>query len=103
MHDVKAALARQSLARSLLPPEELLATAMETQFREAGHDLGRLVETLNSAGVARPSGEQGPWSEQVLEAELSRINLDLDAAERTRGSVETLGVKSALSRGDRPF
>jgi len=88
MDELSVALSRQSLGRELTVNEEALATALEAQFRTGGHDLGKLVEALNAGQVARPSGEGGAWTEQVLETELRAINLELDAAELARGSVE---------------
>ncbi len=88
MDELSVALSRQSLGRELTVNEEALATALEAQFRTGGYDLGKLVEALNAGQVARPSGEGGPWTEQVLETELRAINLELDAVELARGSVE---------------
>ena len=52
------------------------------------HRTARLCEVaraLERDGVKRPSGEQGPWTAAVLEAELARINASLDAAYAEHG------------------
>jgi hypothetical protein len=73
-----AQLARQSLMRPLSADEQNLARALEAIFATGQHELGEVVRGLQLQGVKRPSGETGPWTLEVLEDELSKINEELD-------------------------
>ena len=74
------ALANQSLRRPLEPAERALAEALDVIFGRGEHDFAAVASSLQSAGIRRPSGETGPWTAQVLEGELRRINASLDEA-----------------------
>jgi hypothetical protein len=74
------ALANQSLRRPFTPAERALADALDEIFGRGIHDFAAVASSLQSAGVGRPSGEAGPWTAQVLDDELKRINASLDAA-----------------------
>lgn len=76
--DLHARLARQSLRRALIPAEIALADALERIFASGEHEFAAVAEALNAAAIARPSGDKGAWSEKTLQAELQRINADLD-------------------------
>ena len=88
--EVYARLARQSLGRPLDPAEDALAEALESIFRTGCHDFEMVAAELNVSGVARPSGEGGGWTPEVLQAELAKINASLDQAYLRRGSVERI-------------
>jgi len=74
------ALANQSLRRPLEPAERALADALDAIFARGEHDFATVAISLQSAGIRRPSGETGPWTPQVLDDELKRINVSLDEA-----------------------
>ena len=74
------ALANQSLRRPLEPAERALADALDAIFARGEHDFAPVAISLQSAGIRRPSGETGPWTAQVLDDELKRINVSLDEA-----------------------
>jgi hypothetical protein len=74
------ALANQSLRRPLEPAERALADALDAIFARGEHDFATVASSLQSAGIRRPSGETGPWTAQVLDDELKRINVSLDEA-----------------------
>jgi hypothetical protein len=86
-----AALARQALGRPLTEAEEGLAKALETIFVSGQHDIEAVARGLQQAGVARPSGEGGPWTAAVLERELALINAQLDEAYAARDSLAAAG------------
>jgi len=77
-------LGNQSLSRSLTPAEQHLAAALEQVFASGCHDFAVVAQNLQDMHVARPSGESAPWTPEVLEAELRRINDSLDAAYANR-------------------
>lgn len=73
-------LARQSLARPLTAEERTLAAALERIFASGDHDFSSVAAALQQAKVPRPSQSGGPWTVEVLEGELRRINAALDEA-----------------------
>lgn len=75
----------QSLARPLTAEERALADAMLAFFRSRSTDFDALARALQERNVARPSGEAGPWTRDVVQTELARINADLDAAYAAHG------------------
>ena len=79
------ALANQSLRRPLDEAERALADALDVIFGRGEHDFAVVTRSLQSAGVKRPSGGTEPWTAQVLDDELKRINALLDEA-YTRGA-----------------
>ena len=72
------ALANQSLRRPLAPVERSLADSLDAIFARGEHDFAAVAQALQAAGVERPSGQTGPWTTQVLDEELKRINASLD-------------------------
>lgn len=74
------ALKSQSKGRPLSAEEGVLAEALERIFETGEHDFAKVAEGLNTRGTPRPSGETGPWTLDVLEAELKAINASHDAA-----------------------
>ena len=80
MSDLHARLMHQSLGRPLTPEERALADALEAVFRAGEKDFEEVARALGRAGVVRPSGASGAWTAAVLEQELARINVALDAA-----------------------
>jgi hypothetical protein len=85
MSDLHSRLKHQSLGRPLTEEERALAAALEKVFITGQHDFAEVARALERDGVKRPSGEQGPWTVAVLEAELKRINTSLDAAYAEHG------------------
>lgn len=77
---VYEALANQSLRRPLAPVERALADALDVIFGRGEHDFAAVASALQSAGIRRPSGATEPWTDQVLDDELTRINASLDEA-----------------------
>jgi hypothetical protein len=76
----------QSLGRELTPTERVLADAMLGFFRTGATDFDAMAAEFQSRNLARPSGEPGPWTRDVLQAELARINASLDAAYADHGT-----------------
>jgi recombinase-like protein len=74
------ALANQSLRRPLDGAERALADALDVIFGRGEHDFAAVAGSLQSAGIRRPSGGREPWTAQVLDDELKRINASLDEA-----------------------
>jgi hypothetical protein len=74
------ALGNQSLRRPFAPAERALADALDEIFARGEHDFAAVASSLQAAGVERPSGQAGPWTAQVLDQELRRINASLDDA-----------------------
>jgi len=72
------ALANQSLRRPLTRVERSLADALDAIFARGEHDFAAVANALQTAGVQRPSGQTGPWTAQVLDEELARVNALLD-------------------------
>lgn len=72
--------ARQSLRRALSPGEIALAQGLEHIFKSGVSDFFQVAVSLQQNGVQPPSGATGPWSPELLRAELARINLSLDDA-----------------------
>lgn len=85
MTDLHSRLMHQSLGRPLSAEERALADALETLFRTGEHDFEAVARSLERDGVKRPSGARGPWTAAVLEQELARINVSLDAAYAENG------------------
>jgi hypothetical protein len=83
--DVYEALANQSLHRPLDAAERALADALDLIFGRGEHDFEAVARSLQAEGVKRPSGKAGPWTAQVLDDELKRINASLDEAYTRRG------------------
>jgi hypothetical protein len=83
--DIYTLLANQSLRRPLDEAELALARALDEIFGRGQHDFDAVAAILQSDGVRRPSGADGPWTAQVLDEELRRINASLDAAYAPQG------------------
>jgi hypothetical protein len=74
------ALSNQSLRRPLTAAERALADALDAILGRGEHDFAMVASSLQGTGVARPSGRAGPWTAEVLDEELKRINASLDQA-----------------------
>jgi hypothetical protein len=81
---VYEALSNQSLRRPLAPAERALADALDEIFGRGEHDFGQVASALQTAGIKRPSGHQEPWTADILDEELKRINALLDEAYANR-------------------
>ena len=79
------ALKYQTLGRPLTAAERALADAMLAFFRTGATDFDAMAARLQADGLARPSGQAGAWTRDVLQAELAAINAQLDAAYAENG------------------
>jgi hypothetical protein len=70
----------QALRRDLTAAERRLADALESIFAEGQHDFTQVAQQLQQLSIPRPSGASAPWTPEVLEEELKRINESLDRA-----------------------
>jgi len=70
----------QSVQRRLTDAEIRLAVALEEIFASGRQQFDDVVKALDEKQIPRPSGATGPWTVQVLEAELKLINSSLDDA-----------------------
>ncbi len=77
VHDFSK-LATQSRGRELSESEAGLSAKLIEIFKTGQHDFTAVVSQLNEANIARPSGEDGPWTLPVLEKELRSSNESLD-------------------------
>ena len=75
----------QAQGRPISAAEQALASAMLKHFAAGTHDFADLAAALQADGVARPSGQRGPWTLEVLEEELRGINDELDRAYAENG------------------
>ena len=87
MSEQRPDLARQALGRPLHEVEENLADALFAIFATGQHDFDAVVAHLEERGIAVPSGAAGPWTVDLLQDELARINASLDAAYEAGGFV----------------
>jgi hypothetical protein len=78
--DILSRLAAQGLRRPLTEAERALARALEQIFASGEHDFAAVTQRLDEHGVAVPSGDRGPWTVALLEAELKMVNQSLDDA-----------------------
>lgn len=79
------ALRNQSRGRPLTELESALAADLEDIYARGVHDFETVAAELNDKRTRRPSGETGPWTLAVLEAELKAINASHDAAHAEHG------------------
>lgn len=79
------ALRNQSRGRPLTELEAALAADLEDIYARGVHDFETVAAELNDKGTKRPSGETGPWTLAVFEAELKAINASHDAAYAENG------------------
>ena len=78
-------LGTQSKGRAVSEGEAVFANQLERIYETGCHDFDAVAEKLNEAGAARPSGETGPWTRDVLETELKAINASHDEAHAAHG------------------
>ena len=64
----------------MIVEEIQLAKGLEQIFKSVIKDFAQVAVLLQQNGVQPPSGAAGPWSSQLLQAELARINQSLDEA-----------------------
>lgn len=79
------ALRYQSRGRVMTDAEAALAADLEDIYARGVHDFEAVVAELNDKGTSRPSGDAGPWTVAVFEAELKAINASHDAAYAENG------------------
>lgn len=81
----RPALAHQSRGRALTEAEAGFAAALMDIYRTGTQDFGAVAAELSRRAVAAPRSGSVDWSVSLLEAELSGINADLDAAYAEHG------------------
>jgi Recombinase-like helix-turn-helix domain len=81
----RARLGRQALKRPLSEAEMRLAGALEQIFRSGIADFAEVAARLQRDGIPAPSGAAAVWTPALLQSELNRINVSLDAAYASGG------------------
>jgi hypothetical protein len=81
----RPALAHQSRGRPLTAQENALADALSAIYGTGQHDFAAVAAELGKRGVVAPVSGRTDWSLDLLEAELTALNADLDAAYRDHG------------------
>jgi hypothetical protein len=81
----RPALAHQSRGRPLGDAEQALATALMEVMGAGTHDFDRVAQALAARGLAAPVSGRTDWSADLLRAELTALNADLDAAYAEHG------------------
>ncbi len=75
----RPALAHQSLGRPLTDAENALAAALMEIMSAGEHDFAKVADALANRGLAAPMSGRTDWDGDLLAAELSALNADLDA------------------------
>ena len=78
--DPNAGLGRQALRRPLSAAEQRLGEVLEQIFRSGVTDFTQVALLLQQNGAQPPSGAPGPWTVELLHAELAAVNASLDRA-----------------------
>jgi hypothetical protein len=81
----RPALAHQSSGRALTQAEAGFAAALMDIYRTGAHDFGAVAAELSRLAIEAPRSGSVEWSVALLEAELSAINAELDAAYAEHG------------------
>lgn len=80
-HDTsRPALAHQSRGRALTPDEQALAAALMEIMGKGTHDFAVVAQDLARSGVRAPISGRVNWDIDLLQAELSALNAELDTA-----------------------
>lgn len=80
----RPALAHQSRGRALSETEQVLADTLMTVMAGGGN-FDAVAAALTEKGVRAPASGRGDWDRALLEAELTALNADLDAAYAEHG------------------
>ena len=78
-------LKHQSLGRPLSADEAALADALMAIYGEGLRDFADVAAALTARGVKAPASGRTDWDVALMEAELTALNADLDAAYREAG------------------
>lgn len=78
-------LAHQSRGRVLSDAEAAFAAALSGAFAAGAKDFDAVVQTLRANDVKAPVSGRTDWSLDLLEAELTALNADLDATYQESG------------------
>lgn len=81
----RPALAHQSRGRPLSEGEAALAAAMMQIMGAGERDFAAVAAGLKARGVVAPVSGRQDWDLALLEAELTALNADLDAAYARNG------------------
>jgi hypothetical protein len=81
----RPALAHQSRGRAMSAEEMALADALMAIMGAGIHEFDDVCTELAARGVAAPISGRKDWDRALLEAELTALNTDLDAAYAERG------------------
>lgn len=76
----RPALAHQSRGRTLTADEKALAAALMEIMGKAEHDFAAVAQALARQGVRAPLSGRINWDVDLLQAELSALNAELDTA-----------------------
>lgn len=81
----RPALAHQSRGRPLSEAENRLAEALMEIMGAGVPDFARVAAALTDRGLAAPISGRSDWDLDLLQAELTALNADLDAAYAEHG------------------
>jgi len=76
----RPALAHQSRGRALSADEQALAAALMDVMGKGTHDFADVATALARNGVRAPMSGRVNWDADLLQAELSALNAELDTA-----------------------
>lgn len=79
-------LAHQSLGRPLTDQEHAFADALMAIYADGTTDQTDVARALTDRGIVAPLSGHTAWTAEGLEAELQRLNSDLDTAFEKNGS-----------------
>jgi len=81
----RPALAHQCRGRDFDPRESALASALMDIFGTGEHDFAKVAAALAERGVVAPRSGRTDWDPDLLQAELTETNAQLDAAYAEQG------------------
>lgn len=76
----RPALAHQSRGRALTADEKALAAALMDIMGKSEHDFAAVAQALARQGVRAPLSGRLNWDIDLLQAELTALNAELDTA-----------------------
>lgn len=81
----RPALAHQCRGRELTGTEQALADMLMEVMGTGEHDFDRVAAALAERGVTAPASGRTDWDKDLLQAELTALNADLDASYAEHG------------------